>query len=146
MNHTPRIPIKRSELKPGEVLCSYCTARCCRYFAFPIDRPETLEDLEYIRWFMLHDPVSIFVEDETWYIMVHLDCKHLLPDYRCGIYDHRPIICQQYSTADCEYDNFEAYDQFFETAEQIDEYTNARFNSPDTFRSRKPNGLPVIHI
>jgi len=35
----PQFPVKRDQLKPGEVLCSYCTALCCRYFSVPIDTP-----------------------------------------------------------------------------------------------------------
>src|SRR5690606_37735445 len=73
----------REELKPGEFLCDYCTAKCCKYFALPIDTPETLKDFEYMRWFLLHDRATVFTEDETWYILVHTTCKYLLPDNRC---------------------------------------------------------------
>ncbi|MEZ6046563.1 MAG: hypothetical protein R3C11_13520 [Planctomycetaceae bacterium] len=27
---------------------------------------------------MIHGDVSLFVEDEVWYLMVHADCQHLL--------------------------------------------------------------------
>ena len=30
----------RDELKDGEVLCEHCTAKCCKYFALPIEAPE----------------------------------------------------------------------------------------------------------
>ena len=32
----------RDQLKPNEVLCDYCVAKCCRYFALPIETPEEL--------------------------------------------------------------------------------------------------------
>ena len=123
--HMPKNKIKRKDLKPGEVLCEYCTAKCCRYFAFPIDTPKTLTDFEHIRWYMMHGPVSIFVEDDTWYLMVHQDCKHLLPDNRCGVYDDRPTICREYTTENCEFDDDTCYDKLFESPEQLWEYAEA---------------------
>ena len=87
----PPVPkFRREDLKPGEWLCSYCTAKCCRYFALPIDTPTTWQDFDYLRWFMMHGRVSLFVEGETWYLMVYADCQHLLPDNRCGTYETRP--------------------------------------------------------
>ena len=93
MSAVPRF--RREDLKAGECLCTYCTAKCCRYFALPIDAPTTWKDFDYIRWFMMHGRVSIFVEGETWYLMIHADCKHLLEDHRCGTYDTRPEICRR---------------------------------------------------
>src|SRR5690606_12535334 len=46
------MPVKRKDLKPGEVLCQYCTGKCCRYFAIPIEKPETWDDYDTIRWYM----------------------------------------------------------------------------------------------
>lgn len=46
--------MKRSDVPAGESLCDYCSAKCCRYFAFPIDRPKKRQDFDYLRWFMLH--------------------------------------------------------------------------------------------
>ncbi len=76
---------KREDLKPGEVLCTYCTGRCCRYFALPLETPETRDDFDHIRWYMLHGDVNVFVEGEDWYLVVNNVCRHLLPDNRCGI-------------------------------------------------------------
>src|SRR3990167_3200232 len=42
----------REELKPGEVLCDHCTAKCCRYFALPLDTPKTQRDFDFIRWYL----------------------------------------------------------------------------------------------
>jgi len=116
---------RREDLKPGECLCLHCTAKCCRYFALPIETPTTWKDFDYLRWFMMHGRVSVFVDDDTWYLMVHSECRHLLPDHRCGTYETRPAICREYSTADCEYEDDAVYDKFFETPEQIWEYAEA---------------------
>lgn len=146
MNQLPKTRIKRSELKPGEVLCNHCTARCCRYFALSIDTPKTLEDLEHYRWFLLHQRSAIFVDEGAWYLQVKTECKHLMDDHRCGIYHTRPRICREYSTDDCEYDDDGTYENFFELGSQIEEWANARFSTPDNFRTPKPIGLPVIYV
>ena len=88
----------RSELKEGEVLCEHCTAKCCRYFALPIETPTSWGDFEYIRWYLLHEYASIFTEDGDWYLLVQTKCKHLGDDNLCGIYETRPQICRDYTT------------------------------------------------
>lgn len=55
----------------------------------------------------------------------------------------RPQICQDYTTVNCEYDDGYTFDRYFETAEQVEEYSNAIFNDYRNFRTPKP-GLPVI--
>ncbi len=140
---TKQIPI--SEIPPGKLLCEYCTGKCCRYFALPIDTPENYEDFEYIRWYLLHDLASIFTEDEDWYLLVHTQCEHLQPDNRCGIYDTRPQICRDYSTDDCEYEDQWTYERYLETADQVAEYTEAVIQKRGrSIRSRKPPLLPVV--
>lgn len=136
---------RREELRPDECLCDYCTARCCRYFALPIETPRTHQDFDYIRWYLLHQRASVFTEDGTWYLCVHTVCRHLQPDHRCGIYATRPEICRNYSTADCEYDDGYVYERYFETPEQVVEYHEAlmAFKSGST-RSPRPELLPIV--
>ena len=47
---------------PG-ILCEHCTAVCCRYIALPIDTPQERSDFDDIRWYLLHEGISVFVED-----------------------------------------------------------------------------------
>ena len=138
--------ISRDELKPGENLCDHCTAKCCRYFALPIETPEEWRDFEYIRWYLLHERASVFVDEGDWYLMVHTVCKHLGSDHLCGIYETRPQICREYSTDNCEYEDDWTYEQYFETPEQVYEYAEAILppRRADGHRSRKPTLLPVI--
>ena len=56
----PLAKIRREQLPAGEVLCQYCTAKCCRYFALPIETPESLEDWEFVRWYLLHEGATVF--------------------------------------------------------------------------------------
>lgn len=139
----------RKDLKPGEFLCTYCTGKCCRYFATQIDTPTERADFDYIRWYMMHGPVSVFVEDGVWYLMVMADCRHLLPDNRCGIYETRPQICRDYSTDNCEYDDDACYDKLFETPEQLWEYVEALESIPakkGRRRKQHPVSLPVVTV
>lgn len=135
----------RNALPEGKVLCEYCTAKCCKYFALPIETPESFEDFEFMRWFLLHDRATVFREDEDWYLLVHTQCKHLRDDNLCGIYETRPQICRDYTTKDCEYDDDWTYDFYLETAEQVAEYTEAVLpKKGKKMRSPKPALLPII--
>jgi Fe-S-cluster containining protein len=144
----PRLHPSRAQLQPGEVLCQFCTAKCCRYYSLPLEQPKTRKDFDYIRWFLMHGRSAVYIEDGTWYLLVYSDCQHLLPDNRCGIYETRPQICREYTTDNCEYDDDWTYERFFETAEQVEEYVDALL--PDKarrgIRGKKPPVLPVINV
>lgn len=140
-----RRPMK-SEVPTSECLCDYCNAKCCRYFALPIDIPTTQQDFDYIRWYLLHDKATVFVDDGDWYLLVHTVCKHLQPNNLCGIYLTRPQICRDYSTDKCEYDDDAVYDSYFETPEQVAEYSEARLGATrrGSVRSPEPAMLPIL--
>jgi uncharacterized protein len=142
---TIRTKPRRQDLKPGECLCDYCVAKCCRYFALPIDKPDTRAEYDTVRWFLLHEHTSIFIEEGDWYLIVHTRCRHLQPNNLCGIYETRPEICQEYSTDNCEYEDDWTYDQYFESPEQMAEYAEAILppKKGRGIRSPKP-GLPVL--
>lgn len=141
----PRPNVKRADLKPGENLCDHCTAKCCRYYALPIDEPTSWGDFDHMRWFLMHGKAALFVEDEQWFLMVYADCQHLLPNNLCGIYHDRPQICRSYSTENCEYDDDACYDKFFETPEQIWEYAEAVLPPKPREPALRPNALPILN-
>jgi Fe-S-cluster containining protein len=137
--------INRKNVPEGKCLCDYCIAKCCRYFALPIETPTDREVYEFIRWFLLHDRATVFKEDDDWYLLVHNECQHLQPDNRCGIYETRPQVCRDYSTKDCEYEDDWTYDFYLETAAQVAEYTEAVLPPEGRdIRSAKPALLPII--
>jgi Fe-S-cluster containining protein len=138
--------MRREDLPAGDVLCDHCSAKCCRYFALPIEEPTAREDWEFVRWYLLHDAATVFMEEGDWYLLVHTECKHLQSDNRCGIYHTRPTICQEYSTNDCEYEDDWLYDRYLETAEQAGEYAEAVLprEKGQSIRSPKPPLLPVL--
>ena len=138
----PATVFRREDLAPDAVLCDHCTAKCCRYFALPIDTPVDRDDYENIRWYMLHGDVSIFVDDGSWYLLIHNQCDHIDDQNRCGIYEHRPTICRSYSTDSCEFDNDSCHDRLFECPEQIEEYADAMLGRRVLRRQR--TSLPVL--
>ncbi len=137
------VRISRDQLKPGENLCDYCTARCCRYIALQIETPTDWNDFDTLRWFMYHERIGLFVDDGDWYLIVYNKCRHLQADHRCGVYEIRPQICRDYSTDNCEYDDTWVYDQFFETPEQLVEYAEAVLGPREgtSIRSRPPKAV-----
>jgi uncharacterized protein len=112
---------RKEDVSPDD-LCNHCSAKCCRYFALAIDTPEDWQDFDYIRWYLLHERAAVFIEDKSWYLLVDNPCKHLGDDNLCGIYETRPQICRDYTTADCEYDDDFTYDLYWDTPEQVEEY------------------------
>ena len=108
-------------------LCIRCPGACCRYIALPFDEPEDEEAFEEVRWFLMHEGVSVFVTDDQWYVSVATPCKHLTDQSLCDVYATRPQICRQYGQDDCDYcgGDYE-YQQFFTHPEQIVEYAEQK--------------------
>jgi len=138
--------LRRDQLSAGDVLCNHCSAKCCRYFALPIEEPTTHEDWEFVRWYLLHGGATVFKEDGTWYLLVHSACKELQSDNRCGIYHDRPMICREYSTNDCEYEDDWLYEAYLETAEQAGEFAEAILprKKGESIRGPQPALLPLL--
>jgi len=82
-------------------LCSGCT-ECCEYISLEIDRPTTLKDVDNIIWYLIHQNVWVWVDEEDkWYVQFNTRCKKLDESGRCGWYAHRPKLCQDYKQAEC---------------------------------------------
>ncbi len=113
-------------MKDGSCLCDRCTALCCRYFALGIDEPETPEEFDDIRWYLVHENVHVFVEDDEWYLSVQTRCRHLQDNNQCGIYEDRPKICREYTTDNCDYYTGQYdFQQYFTTPEQLEAYAQS---------------------
>lgn len=130
----------------GSLLCEHCLAACCRYIALPLDRPTTAKDYDDIRWYLMHQGISVFVEEGDWYIQFQTRCKNLGLDNRCGIYDSRPQICRTYEPGECDYaGGTYGYDHLFTHPQQIDEYylmkTGRRLEPAEDDAPRRRAGL-----
>lgn len=73
--------------------------------------------------------------------MIHTRCHFLTAENKCAIYEHRPHMCREHSTQNCEYtgdeygfaEHFKNYDDLLL---YIKENTNFRFKN-------EPMGLPA---
>ena len=107
----------------GSVLCEHCAAACCRYLAIPLDRPASARDYDDVRWYLMHEKVTVFVEEGDWYIQFGTSCKRLGPDNRCTIYETRPEICREYEAGECDYAGGSYdYDHLFTHPQQIEDF------------------------
>lgn len=133
---------------PG-ILCEHCTGACCRYIALPIETPEDRSDFDDIRWYLIHEEVSVFVEDGEWFISFATKCRHLRDDHMCGIYSTRPQICRDYTTENCDYHSGDyGWEEHFTSPEHLDAYVQAHFParpnaSAKTSRRRRPGRTAV---
>jgi hypothetical protein len=111
--------------------------------ALPIDEPESRGDFEDIRWFLIHERVSIFVEDDQWYVCFQTPCRHLLPDHRCAIYNRRPRICRRYGADSCDYHSGDyGWQQHFTAPEHLDAYLRQRAGGERGHPARRRPGRP----
>ncbi len=118
----------------GSVLCEHCTGACCRYIALPIEEPTTRRDFDDIRWYLMHKGITVFVEDDEWFIQISADCRNLLPNNMCGAYETRPEICREYKAKDCDYSGGDyRYEIHLTTVKDVEELARKRLKRKDLF-------------
>lgn len=117
---------------PVHLDCKACGSRCCHYFALQIDTPTNAEEYDYLRWYISHEDVAIFLEGRDWYLQINRRCKNLSEDGGCGIYDTRPQICRDYGwdptgEEECHGANeADDHDHFFSNREELEAYLTSR--------------------
>ncbi|MFT7462609.1 MAG: Fe-S-cluster containining protein [Pseudohongiellaceae bacterium] len=119
----------------ADTKCGGCTALCCNYFALEIDAPDEPEDFENMRWYILHEGVQIFVEDEVWYLSIARKCTWL-DGNKCGNYENRPTICKEYTDVGCEADGPES-DELFKNIEELEAYRDTWVAEFEAKRAKK---------
>ena len=88
--------------EPDAPHCGGCNGICCRHIALEIDRPTTKREYDHIRWYLLHEGVSVFVEEGNhWYVQFSTPCIALDDRARCSAYSDRPRICRDYAVNEC---------------------------------------------
>jgi len=118
--------------------CDKCTGLCCRYFALPIETPESKQDYDDIRWYLCHNDITVFVEDGDWYLNVKNKCRHVTEKgNRCRIYDKRPKICRDYKTSNCDFTEGEYdYELHFTNDKEMEEYIKIKFDNNITEKQK----------
>jgi len=94
--------------------------------ATQLDTPTTKREYDNIRWYLMHENVNVFVDqDGDWMLEFVTPCSNLRPDHSCSHYAQRPRICREYPADgnQCEYfGTSEPYKLLFTTAEQFESY------------------------
>jgi Fe-S-cluster containining protein len=98
--------------------------------AIEIDKPTCKRDYDQIRWYLLHDRVTVFVDhDGDWHVEFEADCSAVGPDHRCKAYEQRPRVCRDYPGGDeeCEHVAEDSpYAMRFLTAGDFETYLDAK--------------------
>ena len=109
--------------------CENCNGKCCRYVALEIDAPESLEEFEDIKWYVVHKNINVYVdEDYEWHIEFLTPCEYLDEEGKCKIYDKRPQICREYSQEECLHHNSYEEEYTFQSLEDVEKYIEEVFN------------------
>jgi Fe-S-cluster containining protein len=120
MTTVAEAPPKTNTLPFSKTKCGGCTALCCSYFALEIDTPDEPADFENLRWYIIHQDVQIFVDDDTWFLQINRKCTWL-DGNKCGNYENRPQICRDYTDELCDLDGPES-DLTFRNIEELEAY------------------------
>jgi Fe-S-cluster containining protein len=109
--------------------CLACSL-CCKYVSLEIDKPKlkVQKDIDEIRWFLLHENVEIYIDNENnWNIQFNTKCKKLNKNGLCSIYKNRPKICRQHSVKECEkYGKDAPYKISFKNINQFEKWLSSK--------------------
>jgi hypothetical protein len=86
-----------------KVLCRDCTAECCKHIGIPIDPPETWEDFQRIKHYIVHEGVSCYLDVEGDWVVEFLSKCGQLNGNRCMAWNTKdyPSICSEYEMKTC---------------------------------------------
>lgn len=123
-----RLPLyteTKTASKPKEASCTSC-GLCCSYVAIEVDTPKTVKQATQLLWYVYHEGVSLYVNDDDWMVQFDTTCIHLQPDYRCGVYETRPHICREFSEQDCEINTGDDGRTFYTATEFLEHLAQTR--------------------
>ncbi|HET8940095.1 MAG TPA: YkgJ family cysteine cluster protein [Polyangiales bacterium] len=123
-----RLPLyteTKTAAKPKEPSCTSC-GLCCSYVAIEVDTPKTVKQATQLLWYVYHEGVSLYVNDDDWMVQFDTTCIHLQPDYRCGVYETRPHICREFSEQDCEINTGDDGRTFYTASEFLEHLAQTR--------------------
>lgn len=114
--------------------CDLCTGSiCCTYITHQLDKPKKMKDFDYLLWQVSHERISVFKDDDGWFLSVAQPCTHLQEGGGCGIYDVRPDICRDHTNDGCEFDGpaEDDFELYFDTYEKLNVYCRKKFQNWD---------------
>ena len=105
--------------------CNGCPSACCHDLAIVMTRPRTRDDIDYYKWHLHYDAVSIAIRNRRWHLVVKGRCIYLDAADLCTIYDRRPEKCRRHNPPDCE--RFGSWhDTLLETPEQLEDFVGRK--------------------
>ena len=105
------------------ITCDMCVeADCCTELTIEMAPPVTFEEWEEVRWMVAHKNVMVAQQqDGSWVNVFNTPCEKLLPGGKCGVYETRPLICQEYPLEVCPKNGTgPSWVQSFSTMEEVD--------------------------
>lgn len=121
----PVLSEPRGHRLPSTPTCTSC-GLCCSYVAIEVDGPATVKQATQLLWYVYHEGVSLYVNDDDWMVQFDTTCIHLQPDYRCGVYETRPHICREFSEQDCEVNTGDDGRTFYTATEFLEHLAQTR--------------------
>ncbi len=112
--------------------CQFCPgSRCCNYVTQHIDTPRAMDDFDTLLWQVSHQNVTVYRDEDGWFLLFQTTCSHLQDNGQCGIYPQRPQICRNYDNDYCEYDSpaEEGFELYFTNYDELFAYCEKRFKS-----------------
>jgi Fe-S-cluster containining protein len=116
-----QLPIVNNAKSSGTFGCAQC-GLCCTYLAIEIDGPTTVKRATELLWYLYHEHVSLYLNDDDWMVQFETTCRFLTADRRCGVYATRPHICREFSEQDCEVNTGDGDGQTFYTVAAFMDY------------------------
>lgn len=130
-------PARKRRSRPS---CTAC-GLCCSYVAIEVDSPATVKQATQLLWYVYHEGVSLYVNDDEWMVQFDTTCVHLQPDYRCGVYETRPHICREFSEQDCEVNTGDDGQTFYTATEFV---THLQTTRPRIYAMVMKNFAPPV--
>ncbi|MBI1388266.1 MAG: YkgJ family cysteine cluster protein [bacterium] len=118
----------------NESVCNRCVGLCCQYVTIEIEKPRGKRAKDDARWYVLHEGVTLIIEEDRWHVKLPSRCTKLNDDNTCSIYHERPQTCRDYSNDNCDYfSEYEGWDRNYveiETPEELDKYFLSKKRKP----------------
>lgn len=108
--------------------CEECGGKCCDYVAIEMVPPKNKSDYDHIRWYLVHENVSVFIDHEKkWYVQFVTPCIEKNISNRCEIYSTRPKICSGHGNLEGECEFYSSpYREYFSHTSDFEKYLNKR--------------------
>jgi hypothetical protein len=93
-------------LVEGAHPCVGCAAACCWVVQLQRSVPETIIELEFIKYVLGFRSIEVGIDSKgTWIVNYRAPCRHLTPEMRCELHGtpDKPLVCQRYDEHNCMY-------------------------------------------